>query len=289
MSTIINVLGAGRSGSTILGLMLGNDDSSFFTGEIHAWFRPFRTHHFKFECSCGNFDCETWKNLKGLKENVFHENVLKALGVNYVVDSSKNLNWCIDIHSWYKNKNISIINFIIYKELINYIYSLWKRGETIDSAIKKYLTYYKRFFQTNLSGIAIKYEELISNTDLILDRVIEYTGQKKTLNREQFWLKQHHYTFGSGGVLKQIKDGNSEIKPDLFDDAFERLIPELKARIDADKEIQMILEKLNQIDILEYSDYESNMKPKKPIWYYLAKIKKNIKKRIPDDSNKIKF
>lgn len=69
--TLINILGAGRSGTTMLDLMLGNDNNSFSLGEVHAWFRPFRKHHFEIDCNCGNKNCNYWTEVKNLKEKLF--------------------------------------------------------------------------------------------------------------------------------------------------------------------------------------------------------------------------
>lgn len=70
-------------------LMLGNDQRAFSLGEVYAWFRPFRTHHSKIICSCGQENC-LWDKLKNIKEHEFHKKAFEVLNVDILVDSSKN-------------------------------------------------------------------------------------------------------------------------------------------------------------------------------------------------------
>ena len=74
---LVMVCGAARSGTTMLDLMLGNAEDAFSCGEIYALFRPFRTHHFDPECTCGSRDCDTWRQLRAVPEADFHRSVLE--------------------------------------------------------------------------------------------------------------------------------------------------------------------------------------------------------------------
>jgi hypothetical protein len=70
MRKLINICGTSYSGSTMLDLIIGNDDKGFSLGEIYAWFRPYRTHHLNIKCSCDGIDCP-WDKLKYIKEDDF--------------------------------------------------------------------------------------------------------------------------------------------------------------------------------------------------------------------------
>jgi hypothetical protein len=287
-TTLINILGAGRSGTTMLDLMLGNDNESFSMGEVRAWFRPFREHHFAIDCNCGNPSCEYWLALKGVDESKFYTHAFTKWNVKYIIDSSKNLSWMIDGHSWAKKQNIEVINFIIHKPIIDYIFSIWKRGESVDDALYRYKLYYKRFFESGINAYAVNFDELVNNTDTMLDVITDITKQPKVENRHQFWVKEHHHLFGSGGTRNQAKEGESKIKTkESFPEEFVKQIPDIKNRIERDKQLSRILLKLEQIDVKE-KNRQPNHAIRKPLWYYYLKIHNRFKTRFPS-SSKTKF
>lgn len=271
--TLINILGAGRSGTTMLDLMLGNNDNSFSMGEVRAWFRPFRKHHYQIDCNCGNKDCVYWNDIKNLKESEFFTVAFKEWNVDYLIDSSKNIPWMIDSHSWAMEQDIRVINFLIYKPIINYVYSVWKRGESINTAVYRYKLYYNRFFESGLDAYSINFKELVSNPTESLNYIVSITNQVNVENRDVFWNKEHHHLFGSGGVRKQTNKGDSKIKAkDDFSEEFLELIPELEKRIAQDFELSDISLKLGNID---YKTRNRNLEHniKKPYWYYYLKLK----------------
>lgn len=71
MPTLISICGEGQSGSTMLDLMLGNGYDTFSCGEVYAWFRPWRTHHFRITCSCGKLAAENHRILNGKRSRIY--------------------------------------------------------------------------------------------------------------------------------------------------------------------------------------------------------------------------
>ena len=283
--TKINIFGAGRSGTTMLDLMLGNDSQSFSMGEVRAWFRPFRKHHFQIDCNCGNADCQYWAKVKDLNESEFINEAFEKWDVNFIIDSSKHIPWMIDSFSWTEKYGIENINFIIYKPLINYIYSIWKRGENINNAVYRYKLYYKRFFESGIDAYAINFQELVLKPNETLDLITDITKQPKVNNRANFWEKNHHHLFGSGGTRNQTRNRNSEIrKKDEFSNEFKEMIPDIERKIALDKELMSIKKKLKEIDIkTRKKELKHNIK--KPYWYYYLKFKNKLFSKFPNSSN----
>ena len=93
---LVMVLGASHSGTTMLDLMLGNNDATFSTGEVWAAFHPWRKHHFDPTCGCGEKPCAIWEQLLSLPEADFHHAAATQNDMHNVVDSSKDLSWIID-------------------------------------------------------------------------------------------------------------------------------------------------------------------------------------------------
>ena len=67
---IIFIVGSGRSGSTILDMLLGGAENGFSTGEF---FRIYDTNSLDAMCTCGQTisNCSVWSNLISLKKNIF--------------------------------------------------------------------------------------------------------------------------------------------------------------------------------------------------------------------------
>lgn len=274
MKTIINIFGAGRSGTTMLDLMLGNDDRSFSLGEVHAWFRPYREHHFKIICSCGEDPCPYWSDIQHLDEKNFHTKSFDLLKVDYLIDSSKNLNWGIDNNLWVRKNGLKAFNILLYKTPVNYVYSIWKRTGDIDMALNRYINYYKHFLQTNLSFISIQFEQLTEEPEYVLEAICQITGQHYFSDKKKFWTKQHHHAFGSLGTRKQVEDKNSLIrKKEEFPKEYIELLPEIEHKFHNNKKLNSILEKIQSNDIRFDSQNQGNDRINLPYWYYLNKLK----------------
>jgi len=279
--TLINIFGVGRSGTTMLDLILGNDNRSFSLGEISAWFRPYREHHFDIVCSCHKQPCPYWEKIKDLPESKFHKKSFNLLDVDFLIDSSKNLNWGIDNNLWSAKNNIKTYNIVVYKRPINYIYSIWKRGGDVDDAIYRYTTYYKQFLETNINFLSIEYEELVNNTENILENLCLIIGQKYFKGKENFWEKQHHHAFGSMGARKQIEGGNSKIrKKEEFPREYIDMVPLIEEKLEKNKDFVFIRGSLIKFDLR--NGYSCNQKRiKKPLWYFARNLKALYARRFP--------
>lgn len=263
-------------------LMLGNGDRAFSLGEVYAWFRPFRTHHFSINCSCGQKNCP-WKKLKTLKQREFHRKCFEILDVDILVDSSKDLTWVIDNNIQAGKDGFEVFNVLLYKEPIGFFYSYWKRGFTIKKARKDmFIKYYKRCFQSNLSFIILNYNKLVAKPASILENLCNILGISYFEGKERFWVKEHHQLFGSQSVRKQVLNGESLIiNKEDYPPEFQNIIPDIEADNFRDKEFQAILLKLNANE-MRILDAASNNCINKSYWYYSAKLKQMFRKRFPE-------
>ena len=287
MLTLVNVCGAGRSGTTVIDLMLGNASDAFSCGEVYAWFRPWRRHHFRIVCSCLKDPCPVWETIKNLPEKVFHREVFKQLNVNFVIDSSKELSWVIDANRWAGENRIRTINLVMWKNPISLAYSHWKRGRGLEGWRNTFLDWYKQFFQVGLPFISVYYNDLAANPSGKLKEICRKIGMEYFEGKERFWEKQHHHLFGSLGVRNQITSNNvREVKSseDFHPEFITHLNP-LRATIESDIAVQKIMEKLkaSEVSLLNGLSYNDNTQKNKvyPMWYYLNKFKRVYKKRFP--------
>jgi hypothetical protein len=284
VGTLINILGAERTGSTMLDVMLGNGDGCFSCGEVSFWFRPMRKHNYILDCSCGESNCEIWAKLKNLKEEEFHEFLL--LKYQFVIDSSKNLVWIIDNYCRINSK-FQIINLVIYKDIENVIYSHWKRNNDIKVFFKRYFQYYKELLQTGLPFYTVKYEDLANDPSKILESICEKTGMNYFKGKEDFWLGEHHFLFGSHGIRQQLRKSQSFIyKAEKKNDGFYNYLKEneesLFKSVHNFKHVENILE-INDINNIKDIVPLHRESLHKPYWYYIKKIGRAIKRYFPDD------
>ncbi|WP_321492487.1 hypothetical protein [uncultured Desulfobacter sp.] len=279
---LINICGTARSGSTMVDLMLGNDPRAFSVGEVHAWFRPFRTHHFNIVCSCGQNNCP-WEKLKTLKEQEFHKKAFGILDVDILVDSSKNPSWVIDNNVWAKENGIKVFNVLLFKEPVSFFYSFWKRGVPLKKARQKeFVTYYKRFFQTGMPFIALDYNKLVAEPSATLERLCNIMDIPFFPGKERFWEKAHHQLFGSRGTRKQVEASSSQIrKQEEYPQGFKNIIPLIKTEIANDQVFQDILAHLTAHE-MQQPDDRTNHAIHKPTWYYLLMAKQKVRWLFPE-------
>ena len=284
---IIMVCGASRSGTTMLDLMLGNSDNAFSCGEIYALFRPYRTHHFDPDCSCGTKPCPVWDKLGKVPEKVFHNAALQQEQVHHIIDSSKDLNWVLDSNTWADKKNLPINHVLLWKEPIALAYSHWKRGRPLEMYRASFLHYYERFLDLHLPFVAVNFEELVDTPEVMLKKICEYTGLEWQKGQEEFWNKQHHHLFGSAGTGSQVNAGNSSIRSkEEFPEEFLNEWQRTTALLGDDKRLNNVISALRDADIVSGSPMNSSVKPRyrgivKPFWYYHHAVKYKYQKRFP--------
>lgn len=257
MSTLINICGAGRSGTTMLDLMLGHAPDAFSCGEVYAWFRPWRDGHYELDCPCGENPCPYWEKIKNVPENLFHKQVCEKLNVNFVIDSSKDLLWVTDNNKWAELNGIKVVNILLWKNPVSLAYSHWKRVKGLKRWLrlsfrwrKGFIKYYNQFFDSGLSFRAVNYNELVQNPKDKLSEICKIVGMEYFEGKEKFWNKQHHHLFGSSSVRRQAESRSSKIQntenfPTKFLDQVERLSEEIKK----DVKVQNILEILKKHDV----------------------------------------
>lgn len=284
---LVNILGAGRSGTTMLDLMLGNDSESFSLGEVHAWFRPFRAHHFEIDCNCGDVDCKYWSAIKGIPQSSFHVKAFDQLNVRFLIDSSKSLPWVIDNNKWAGDQGIKVVNIVIYKPLTSYAYSIWKRGESIDTAIHRYKTYYYRLATSGIPVLALSFSDLVGDPEICLEKICSITGQSYAPQRMEFWRRQSHHIFGSGGVRKQSRAASSTIRErENYPESFLSLVEFINEKSISDRKLRSINAFLLDNDLFASKGYSGVIKRStscvEPGWYYLSKLKSLWRKHFPE-------
>ncbi len=288
MATLVTICGTDRSGSTMLDLILGNAQDAFSCGEVSAWYRPYRKHHFDIRCSCKQNPCPIWDRIKDAPEDQFHASLVTELGVNFIIDSSKDICWVIDLQKWAGSGNLKVQNIVIWKNPIELAYSYWKRGQTIAYWRKQFIGTYQKIIQVGIPFWAVNYDELTKDPSRKIEEICQAIGIPYFAGKERFWEKEHHFLFGSTGVRKQVDAKQSTIyQGKLYPPEFEACVDALRIQIDEDTKIQQLIERLRNADVSSGGwSNRQDMPPYRqktfPVWYYRKKIVRRLRRYFPE-------
>lgn len=287
MRTLINVCGAGRSGTTMLDLMLGNGPGCFSCGEVYALFRPWRKHHFTASCRCGGDTCSIWDTMSSHQACNFHSQLADFVKADFIVDSSKSLRWVLDAQTWAENANMSVVNFLVWKSPVALAYSHWKRGHALLGWRDDFILYHSRLISLQLPFISVRYQKLIDEPASVLRKLCHLAGLDYFAAKENFWQGEHHQVFGSLGTANQVRSAESSIyTATSYPDDFLALIPEIEAAIKKDRILRnlydSILEKDFESSAALQDPFSQYSAPKcKPVWYYRDILRGGYRRVFP--------
>lgn len=204
--SLIRIAGTAHSGSTALDLMLSNADNAFSCGEIDALFRPYRLHHFTPECGCGDPACDVWEAIRKAGEARWVDGVRQLFPrVEWLVDSSKDLNWIYDQNIIARRLNIPVHNILIWKTPTDYAYSRFKRGK-LKGWLRAYINYHARYMSIVNDWIGVPYSQLAAEPGSTLGSVCGLMGMPYEKGKEQYWGRMHHTLFGSHAAKLHLHD-----------------------------------------------------------------------------------
>jgi len=285
-STLINVGGTSRSGSTLVHLILGNALDAFACGETVSWFRPEHTHHFEIDCPCGSHPCPIWNKISTASASRFYLTAFRELGVQYLVDSSKTLSWILDTHRWARNSDYAVVDVVVWKDPLDLAYSYWKRGHDLMFWRSQFVKYHRRVQQLNLPVIAINYGDLMQRPREITALLCAAIGMPDYEGKERFWEREHHHLFGSLGVRRQVEAGRSVfVSQQKFPDKFATKVDALNESINADNEVQQLIQYLKSVDVTEFGA-DLRRQPYRPphvypAWYFAQRLKRVYRRYYP--------
>jgi hypothetical protein len=272
----------------MLDLILGNAGNAFSCGEISAWFRPYRRHHFNIECVCGKTPCPIWEKVKKAPESKIHETLFQYLDVDYVIDSSKDLCWLLDMQEWSIRSNFNVRNLVVWKHPIDLAYSFWKRGHNINYWRKIFIGCYLKFLETGLPFYSVNFNDLAIDPLKKVNDTCSSLGMQYFMGKERFWEKEHHFLFGSGGIRNQIEKRSSIIQMmNSYPLEFHNKISLLQDQIAKDSTIKDLINVLRMADVSNIdnncnTETESFSKRLFPAWYYRKKIIRTLRRFFPE-------
>lgn len=287
MTTLINVLGTSYSGTTMLDLMLGNGPEAFSCGEVHALFRPFRTSHrgladALLDQSDPN---DPWARIGPVGQEGFHARVASALGVNVVVDSSKDLGWMIDAHDWARRSGLLVANVVIWKYPHELAESYHKRDLGFEASRHHFLTYHQRLLSTGVPFTAVRWRDLAADPAATLRSLCELMGIPWRDGRERFWEAGATHLLGNAGTRAQADAGASKVRaPEPTPREIMEPFARFSARSRYESDAKPIIDRLLERDILQGTPAgpAPPTTPRKGGWYHRQAMVRTWRSVIPE-------
>jgi hypothetical protein len=214
--------------------------------------------------------------------------VMKEFGVNFVIDSSKDICWLIDTHKWAMANHIRTINLLIWKNPFDLAYSYWKRNRNPADWRNEFIKCYSWIFEIGLPFCAINYNQIVYNPQEKIAEICAMVGMPYFEGKERFWEKKHHYLFGSSGIRRQVQAEYSKIETGRrFASKFKMENPHLQEEITNDIPLQRIIETLKRSDVSllnRNDDVAQHFSRNKflPPWYYRKRIMRLFRRYLPE-------
>ena len=262
------VVGASRSGTTLLDLMMGHRSAGFSCGEVAYVFRPRRSVQRQWRCRCGRDPCPVWKRFVTSDASRFHRSVVDGLQADLIADSSKSLSWLIDVHGWNRRAGLRTANVVIWKDPIDLAYSYWSRTSSPTAWRAAFVSYYGRFLELELPYTSVRYSDLVNDPARTIRGLCEALEVRYEPGQERYWEgEDHHHAFGSNAPFQNLGSKTPGIwtrepEPEFLDQ-WVNLAPVLSA----DEEVQHILRALAANDGSS-CPFADGVTLRRPAWYF---------------------
>lgn len=241
MKKVVFIGGTAYSGSTMLDMILSNDEKGYSLGEVNALFRPYRAHHFLEINEIKKGD--VWKRLLEGGDKEFYKNIFKSFPeIDFLVDSSKDPFWIAEQKKILVNAGIEVKNILIYKTPFEIAYSFKKRN-LYEKWERSWVNYYRLYFSMIDDFRAISYKEFVTNPKSI-EKICEFIGIQYFKNKHEFWNKEQYTFFGNNRTRRHTS--NLELKG------------EEKHNIDKKGYRRIFYEKISDIKILKEAEEKTN-------------------------------
>lgn len=252
MKKVIIIVGKARSGSTLLNLMLGNDQRGLAVGELISLMRPNHSRHLLKDrtCFCSKPDCHFWKEMSRDGEEHVYSNIFEKFPkLDFIVDSSKRPLWLKDQIRYSKEGDYKVIPVICYKTPLEYAYSREKRNH-LNGWKKAWIKRHLVLFHLLDDFVTVKYQELALNPAEKLKTLCNELDISYFKDKEKFWMGDNsHSLFGSGSV----KSSNRLI---YYDQQYDKdKLNNLKNKLDLNNRLlNNILQVLDAFEVKEKSN-----------------------------------
>lgn len=206
--TGISICGAGHSGSTLLGMVLGTAPNAFYVGEgakiryLHDEKKPLKKRVCKI---CGE-PCPVWSKFHWDRSRPLYRQVAEHTGASIIVDSTKNPEWINERTAELRQSGDRSALVLLLRDGRAVINSRLRKYPERDpnQQITDWMAQVDRsealFEAFEGPKIRIHYEEFASTPDPVVRRICEVAGIRYQPGMLDFSSRPHHPLGGNNGT-----------------------------------------------------------------------------------------
>jgi hypothetical protein len=215
------IAGAGHSGSTLLGLLLGSHSSSFYAGEavktkyLHNHTKLLHKRVCKF---CG-IDCPLWGNFFIQPSPDLYEQISQRVKRSLIIDSTKEINWLkVQIDQLLNINDITVFLIFLQRDGRAVVNSQLRKypDRSPRSIIEKWQRHIHQtkilFDQFPSPKTIVQYEELATQPAIIIQQLctfLQIRYEPEMLNYSQV---NHHVLGGNNGTQFLVAQAQKQEK-----------------------------------------------------------------------------
>jgi hypothetical protein len=190
---IIFIGGTSRSGSTLLDLILGNNEKSLSLGEIKSIFHPTKRKHLELIHQLKKD--KVWSKIIKDGKKKLYDNIIKNYPDKEIfIDSSKDPLW-INYFNKSLNEKYDVKNVLIYKKPEELAKSYTKRGYG-DTWKDVYINYHKKY-NTLIKNYSTIYLGDLLESEETLQKICDKLGIPYHRNMRNYYKQNYPLFYGS--------------------------------------------------------------------------------------------
>lgn len=209
---VVFICGAGHSGSTLLGMILGSHSQGFYTGEafktnyFHRSQTPIRKRMCKF---CG-LDCPVWSKLDPDKSLDIYTQLMAITHKPIIIDSTKRITWLQQKISQVIASNIHPYLIFIQRDGRAVVNSRIRKSpdqdiaEIITAWVHKITETESLFTTFPLPKIKIHYEELATQSARVISHLCDFLEITYEPSMVDYFRHEHHPLGGNSGTQSLV-------------------------------------------------------------------------------------
>lgn len=233
------IAGTSYSGSTLLDLILSNDEKAISVGEIEALFHPVKQHHLNKIKELKND--KIWARKLSEGADYLYCDLHDTLGVETIVDSSKNPAW-IRFHIERLPSQVEWHVILVHKTLADLKHSFEKRGRY--TWLRVYRNYHSLFFRNIKKFHLIEYREIPMQSNKFFS-LLKDLGVNYHANRLNFWEQKRTNFFGNNNTNKSFNEGSDNKKLVYTSYETEEVVTMINRHIESDPKLKSVNSYLN--------------------------------------------
>ncbi|NET43658.1 sulfotransferase [Okeania sp. SIO2B3] len=202
------ICGAGHSGSTLLGMILGSHQDCFYCGEANKtrFFQDLQKPEIKRTCKICGRNCPVWGDFVVSDRLDLYEQLSRQTGKAIVIDSTKEIKWITEKIAAIENTNTQMFLLFIQRDGRAVINSRLRKypEEDVDKIINNWVNKIQQTqkLYEDFSGkkIKVKYEKLASNPAAVTRRLCDFLEIEYQPEMVEYYRHEHHPLGGNSGT-----------------------------------------------------------------------------------------